>query len=104
MTASGFYIALKAAVSSGSERGVRQLLLSAKCDSKGYLHDFMCADLPQRPSECSRCQALLVLAPHQWDTHRPNEILRLLLAHGTYPSDEICAVGYRYNHARSTLL
>ena len=31
-------------------------------------------------------------------------MLRLLLEHGAYPSEEICAVGYHYNHTRSTPL
>ena len=103
------YSRIRTAVSSGSVPDVRQLLSSIRGElSNKELHDYMCADLPKRPAVCSRCELLLMVPLKQgctWkNTWKKTEKLRLLLQFGAYPSEEICAAGYPYNHVRSTPL
>ena len=64
------------------------------------IHAYFCKELPERPAVCSRCEALLKV-PLQREEHI---ILQRLLRHGAYPSEDICAAGYRYNHLRAVPL
>ena len=102
-----FYNKLKLAVNSTSERYVWIILHNGRHENDARnLHDYMCQDLPKHTSECSRCESLLLLAlrVQQGGAFKTNNILRLLLEYGAYPSDDICAAGYPYNHTRSTPL
>ena len=95
------YSKLKSAVSSGSDGDVLQLLSSGRGENDDEeLHVYMCAaaDLPKRPAVCSGCESLLLLAIQQGNTRKTAWRLRRLLEYGAYPSAEICATGYPYNH------
>ena len=92
------YNKLKTAVSSGFKYTFVKLLL--RRDVTSGIHQHFCADLPKRPAVCSRCEALLEKPLQEEDTRT----LRLLLKHGAYMSENICAAGYEYNHTRSTPL
>ena len=87
------YNTLKTAVSSGIYWDVASLLMDD-------VHAYFCEDLPGCPAVCSRCEALLS-APLQT---RNTLIITLLLQHGAYPAEELCAAGYQYNHTSSTPL
>ena len=91
------YNKLQVAISTGSEGDVWRLLYGEHIDD---LHGYMCTELPKRPAVCSRCETLLKESLAQQHT----SLIRLLLEHGVYPSDDICTAGYQYNHARSTKL
>ena len=88
------YNTLKRAVGSGWQNYtfVRLLL---KHEVTCGIHAFFCADLPKCPLVCSRCEELLKM-PLQ-DENTP--MLRLLLEHGAYPSED----AVRHQRQTSTL-
>ena len=88
---------LKAAVISGTEDDVCELLTRERISD---IHGYFCAESPKHLAVCNNCEALLSEPLQQ----KNSSMLRLLLGHGAYPSDEICAVGFQYNHTRSASL
>ena len=103
-TGFAIYSKLKTTLTSGFEDDVSKLLRRDRGVNRARLHDYMCQDLPQRPAVCSRCASLLMMSIRQTVSVRNTHKLRLLLEYGAYPSEEICAARYPYNHVRSTPL
>ena len=64
------------------------------------IHAYFCDDLAKSEAVCSRCETLLEEPLRKMDT----DMLHVLLQHGTYPPEGICAAGYQYSHTRSTPL
>ena len=91
------YNKIKTAVSSGRMDVMEVLWDDLKCTD---LHAYFCEELPKLPAVCSRCETLLNVSLQQENTF----VLHLLLENGAYPSEDICAAGFAYNHTRSTPL
>ena len=91
------YEKLRTALNSRSEEGAYQLLSRERISD---IHGYFCAESPKHLAVCSNCEVLLSEPLQQ----KSSRMLRLLLGHGAYPSDEICAVGFQYNHTRSSPL
>ena len=91
---------LNAALSSGSDFDVWQLLSSGSGKHDNDLHKYMCAELGEHSLFCKRCDTVFILSLQQGNTSIP----RLLWECALYSSDEICDAGYPYSHTRSTSL
>ena len=80
------YDALTAAVSSGSEQDVRNLLSRTGIDD---IHGYLCEELPaENPARCVNCEHLLTLR------QRGAGMMKLLLEHGVFPPFEEVADCY----------
>ena len=85
------YTRLKDAVNSGSYVVVDLNIL--KREVKDGIHDYLCApELSPDAATCSSCEALLA-QPVEKENF---DMICLLLEHGVYLSDDICAPGYAY--------
>ena len=91
------YEKLKRTVSSGSDDDVELLLTRERISD---IHGYFCAESPKHLAVCNNCEALLSEPLEQKDSF----MVCVLLEHGVYPSDDICAVGFQYNHTRSSPL
>ena len=79
MSRQTIYSELKAAVSSGSFRRVKNLLSDEAIDD---IHGYFCEELPEElESVCVSCEALLRPALRQQESG----MVEILLRHGAYP-------------------